>query len=272
MYTTISDEYLPADTFIFSTYRHPWSVLLSAMNYHGWFHNTEKFKLKPLETFFKKASNQTKQLVTVKSIVYLFPHLNTKFSTRDSFLKVLEQDLHRLLDKMPLIFITEYFDESLLLLKRIMCWDMKDIIYTRLKTGTYKNYLYENMTHYKHLYFKENEADFALYDLYNQTFWSLIRGLDSDFNKEMEVFKSINQKVETFCEPMHDKLRHSYSLIWDVMQENRTLTVKETDWNDSFQVTVEDCVLMAINEEVLRNILLAKQYPEVSTRSFCPVG
>ena len=35
-----------------------------------------------------------------------------------------------------LVMIREYFDESLILLKRKLCWDLKDIIYYPLKIGT----------------------------------------------------------------------------------------------------------------------------------------
>ena len=42
------------------------------------------------------------------------------------------------------VLITEYFDESLLLMKRLLCWDLKDILYLRLKLGnyTYKTKIY----------------------------------------------------------------------------------------------------------------------------------
>ena len=175
----------------------------------------------------------------------------------------LEEKLALLLEKIPMVFITEYFDESLVLLKRIMCWDMKDIIYSKLKTGSYRNYLYENRTFYKELYFKDNELDFALYDLYNQTFWNLITMQDG-FAKELKTFKVISKRINEFCGPLHQMLQISYKEIWNIMRDNKSLTLNSTSYNDVFTVTTEDCVLMAVNEEVFRSIVITKQYPEVS--------
>ena len=177
--------------------------------------------------------------------------------------KELEKELRNLIDKIPFVFITEYFDESLVLLRRIMCWEIKDIIYTKLKLGSYNKYLFEDITHFRHLYWKNSQIDFALYELYNQTFWSLVQGQER-FSEEVETFRSLNKKVNEFCSPLHEKLQNNYSDIWDIMKENKSFTISATQWNKDFTVTTEDCVLMVVNEEVIRNVIIAKQYPKVS--------
>ncbi len=37
--------------------------------------------------------------------------------------------------QFPFAIVTENFDESLLLMKRLYCWDLQDIIYIPLKVG-----------------------------------------------------------------------------------------------------------------------------------------
>lgn len=45
---------------------------------------------------------------------------------------VIKKHIEDLAEKINLVLIMEYFDESLVLLKRELCWDLDDVIYFKL--------------------------------------------------------------------------------------------------------------------------------------------
>ena len=49
--------------------------------------------------------------------------------------------IQKLQDKLDFVLIAEYFDESLILMRRMLCWDTEDIIYVKhkMRNSVYKN-------------------------------------------------------------------------------------------------------------------------------------
>lgn len=45
---------------------------------------------------------------------------------------MIKKHIDDLAEKMNLVLIMEYFDESLVLLKRELCWDLDDVVYFKL--------------------------------------------------------------------------------------------------------------------------------------------
>ena len=45
---------------------------------------------------------------------------------------MIKKHIEDLAEKIDLVLIMEYFDESLVLLKRELCWDLDDVIYFKL--------------------------------------------------------------------------------------------------------------------------------------------
>ena len=45
---------------------------------------------------------------------------------------MIERHINDLAEKIDLVLIMEYFDESLVLLKRELCWDLDDVVYFKL--------------------------------------------------------------------------------------------------------------------------------------------
>ena len=45
---------------------------------------------------------------------------------------MIKKHINDLAEKMNLVLIMEYFDESLVLLKRELCWDLDDVVYFKL--------------------------------------------------------------------------------------------------------------------------------------------
>ncbi|KAL9960668.1 hypothetical protein ACROYT_G034154 [Oculina patagonica] len=121
------------------------------------------------------------------------------------------------IDKMDrefdLVMITDYFDESLILLKRLLCWEFEDIVYIKLRVNKRTLEFEEDV---KKNILTWNHADAILFDHFNKTFWRKVRQAGSTFYEDLKTFRKINQEYQTLCESMEDTkmpLKPEYSLL-----------------------------------------------------------
>ena len=101
--------------------------------------------------------------------------------------------------KFTLILIYEYLDESLVLLKRKLCWEMDDIIYFDSlfpRDMQIMNFTVSRAA--KDAVQKWNMADFMLYDFFNATLWEEIRN-EKNFSAELAHFKARRKEIEVHC-------------------------------------------------------------------------
>ncbi|XP_006815960.1 galactosylceramide sulfotransferase-like [Saccoglossus kowalevskii] len=109
---------------------------------------------------------------------------------------IVNDTINKLDEEFDLVLIAEYFDESLILLKRLMCWEFEDIVYlaknTRLKRDTITNTFRRNV-------YKWSRADMLMYNYFNFTLWSNIRGLGSEFYVELATFRALLTDTSTRC-------------------------------------------------------------------------
>lgn len=104
-------------------------------------------------------------------------------------LKILDQNL-------DLVLITEYLDESLLLLKKLMCWDYEDILYVTLNQRNKTSDLTEKQRLDIN---KWNMADTILYDHYNQTLWRKVQEYGPSFEQDLAHFRTLLKEYMTLC-------------------------------------------------------------------------
>lgn len=58
---------------------------------------------------------------------------------------MIKKHIDELAEKIDLVLIMEYFDESLVLLKRELCWDLDDVVYFKLNQRS-EEYKQTNIT------------------------------------------------------------------------------------------------------------------------------
>ena len=101
--------------------------------------------------------------------------------------------------ELELVLIMEYFDESLILLKKALCWTLKDILYLKFnqrKTGKTKVELSHAV---KQNILRWNKADMMLYDHYNRSLWKKIHDYGPSFWKDVKEFRELNSKMQSSC-------------------------------------------------------------------------
>ena len=134
-----------------------------------------------------------------------------------------------------LVMLMEYLDESLVLLKRMMCWQIKDIIYHSTNKGNYSHKRTDSFGPYdKKLHQSWSSIDYQIYDHFNRTFWKKVAQQSSDFHFEVTFFKKIQEHVAWFCSSVTPYGR-SY------------IRFPESRWSPAFTFTSDDCELMGDN-------------------------
>lgn len=127
-------------------------------------------------------------------------------------IKQLENQFH-------LVMLTEYFEESIVLLKRLLCWDLDDMVYFSLKqrTSGWKRNISEPL---KEKIEKWSAADVALYNHFNTTFWTILKNLGQDFKDEIAALRARNMEMLELC------IRKEHSQSADLFQTAETKQFK----------------------------------------------
>ena len=160
--------------------------------------------------------------------------------------------------QFSLVMVVEYFHESLVLLRRLMCWTTEDIIYLKQNVRKYINKY--NSTDPKLIanFRRYNGPDYALYDYFNRTLWRKIADAGDDFWAEVEHFNGVIATIAQFC----------YA---SPATAGSTLVIPKSSWNDEFTLQREYCVKMEklVYADVVR---LYESLPgkETQSRRFVP--
>ena len=148
------------------------------------------------------------------------PDLSHDSQVIDNWLNELEQNF-------LLVMLVEYMDESLVLLKRLMCWKLQDILYHKKNEGKYLKVDAVNKENFE-IYKNWSNVDHRLYQHFSEVFWRKAHAQGPDFMQEVAHFKQVNIQVLGYC----DK----------ITPQTKPFTVQESKWNEQFTFTAEDCI------------------------------
>ena len=112
--------------------------------------------------------------------------------------------------QFDLVMIMDYFDESLVLLKRLLCWEIDDILYVKLnerkdneKATRLSGSVQDNIRRW-------NKADVLLFNYFNATFWKKVEKKGSGFYEDLSAFRERRLKIQKLCFESRTKIE----LIW----------------------------------------------------------
>ena len=131
------------------------------------------------------------------------------------------------LDKeFNLLMITEYFDESLILLKRLFCWNFNDMVYFHLNKRRYTNNK-ANISKELEAKIKEwSKADALLYEYFKAVFYNKIQEQPQGFFNEVRELKQRREELEEMClEPTNTTIR-GYDTEGFKIRHNVTVTLR----------------------------------------------
>ncbi|CAH1271265.1 GAL3ST3 [Branchiostoma lanceolatum] len=139
------------------------------------------------------------------------------------YIKELEYDF-------TLVLLLEHLDESLVLLRRLMCWEMQDVVYDS-KPSNYRNYVYKSYaptTDELANLRKWKAVDYLLYDTFNRSLWRKIAAQGQDFFRELSHFKELKKNISLYC---HRERKGP----------NLPFTMEASKWSRQFVVDANYC-------------------------------
>ncbi|XP_070565016.1 galactose-3-O-sulfotransferase 2-like [Ptychodera flava] len=112
---------------------------------------------------------------------------------------VLNSFIRKLEDEIDLMLITEYFDESLLLLKKLLHWDWNDIMYIARNMRS-QNTTRATLTLDLCKKIKDwNSADNMLYQTFNKTFWRRVKAYGKDWQRDLDKMRRQLRTIKSNC-------------------------------------------------------------------------
>ena len=156
----------------------------------------------PLQTFLQNAIFYLKQPKNLTGLLNLIKNpalfelgLDTKYHNN---VTVVQNYIRFLQQEFDLVMLMEYFDESLVLLKRRFCWTIEDILYFKLneRMDKHKQDLPGKAKEDIRIW---NSGDVLLYDVFNQTLWKTIKEEGDDFFKDLALFRKELASIKEAC-------------------------------------------------------------------------
>uniref|UniRef100_A0ACB8FAF7 Uncharacterized protein n=1 Tax=Sphaerodactylus townsendi TaxID=933632 RepID=A0ACB8FAF7_9SAUR len=163
---------MPNSTFYFSILRNPVQLMESSFTYYK---GTSAFsKARDLEEFLKQPSQFYNASLTDSHYAKNLMAFDFGYNHNGNFsAKHIQLMLHAIEAEFDLLLISEYFDESMVLLKETLCWDLDDVTFFPLNSrhNSTKTPLSESTTEKIKSW---NRLDWEIYVHFNKTFWEKI--------------------------------------------------------------------------------------------------
>lgn len=99
-----------------------------------------------------------------------------------------------------LVMISDYMAESLILLKDLLCWDLKDVVYFSMNRRPDKcRQKIENVEDARQRIKEWNKIDYEIFNHFNRTFWEKINSKGSYFKSDLDQLLSTKNKLHQTC-------------------------------------------------------------------------
>ena len=160
----------------------------------------------------------------------------------NNYIKDLEASFH-------LVLLQEYFDESLILLKRMLCWDINDVLHFKLNQRKTKHL--ENIpASVMEKILQWNSADLKLYNVFNRTFWNTVESQGPSFYDELRLLRQLNRQKKAECLPQNISRQNAIKYTTSYKLKRSRLVEQK-----------EECSKMIMNEADYISYYRKKQMP-----------
>ena len=113
--------------------------------------------------------------------------------------KAIKEYIEFLEKEFDLVLIADYFDESVVLMKRLLCWELDDVLFVKTNERLDKDKAAEISNDTKENIRRWNKADVLLYEHFNQTLWQRIEREGKDFYDDLTNFRRMKQELKSKC-------------------------------------------------------------------------
>ncbi|NXU57446.1 G3ST2 sulfotransferase, partial [Turnix velox] len=192
---------MPANTFYFSILRNPIPLMESSYVYYK--DTVSAFRIsKDVNEYLASPTkyylpSDYKQNFYGRNIMWFDFGYDNNAEDKKKYVQTVLQEIEQ---NFHLILIADYFDESMILLKHALCWDLDDVIYFKLNSrspDTIQTLTPESKEKVK----TWCSLDWELYLHFNQTFWRRIEetiGLE-ELEKEVSCLRRRQKELMEVC-------------------------------------------------------------------------
>lgn len=113
--------------------------------------------------------------------------------------KAIKEYIEFLEKEFDLVLIADYFDESVVLMKRLLCWELEEILFVKTNERLDKDKASELSDDTIENIKRWNKADMLLYEHFNQTLWWRIEKEGKGFHDDLANFRRMKQELRTKC-------------------------------------------------------------------------
>ncbi|KAE8604813.1 hypothetical protein XENTR_v10014838 [Xenopus tropicalis] len=188
------EKVVPANTFYFTILRNPVSLMESSFSYYK---STDSFiRAKSLEDFLSKTSYYYRGNSHARNIMTFDLGFNHNGKESPKHFRLTGKMVEATYD---LVLITEYFDESLVLLKDALCWTFDDVLSFPLNTRTNSTKLTISQETQEKIK-SWNQLDWQLYVYFNNSFWERVEKFGKErMQREIEELRKRRDQMSKLC-------------------------------------------------------------------------
>lgn len=163
--------------------------------------------------------------------------------------QVVDRFIKYTINNFDFIVILERMHESLVLLRRHMCWKMEDILFLSKNVNPFREFQIKDLTESTRANaYRWNKIDNLLYQAANRQLDQLRRS-QSRVQEEIAAFKAIQLRVS----------KHCWQLLGNKKYINK-LVVAAGDWNEEFVVDGRFCALLLLDERDMTHVFKCRQH------------
>ena len=239
-------QFMYDDAFYLAIVREPLDLFISSAWYYRYVWSADYLKKINEETFIHDLITdpedyETKTIRNSRTFNYMAHDFGFEMDSiedvkavNDSTVAMFITDLMSIFD---FVMVVEYFDESLVMLKRYLNWSIKDILYIKQNAFVHgRKHVKPIMTDVsdedKDIFKKRNRLDYAVYEAFRNLFLKQ-RSEQKGLDEEVREFKTTLEEVKTFCNNTHSNTSSLFS---------------ETNWSSGFMLDRHDCRAMMTDE------------------------
>ncbi|XP_008175659.4 galactose-3-O-sulfotransferase 2 [Chrysemys picta bellii] len=262
---------MPNTTTYFSILRNPVSLMESSYAYNKFFtpafrrsKDVNEFMASPW-TYYNM-SEYTNNVHARNYMWFDFGYDNNAMDTEDYVQRVIAE----IEQAFQLMLLTDYFDESMVLLKDTLGWELDDVVYFKLNSRSQDTI--ESMTPESKEKVKEwCSLDWKLYQHFNRTFWRRIQetiGLEK-LDQEVNLLRMRQKELMELC--LLDPVPIDKTKIKDKklqpFQSGRANILGYNLKEDMANETLRTCLRLITPELQYMSYLYARQFPEKKRKS-----
>lgn len=217
----------------------------------------------PVKTFLRKYPNVSSVMIaTTKNRMSRTLGLNPSYIGDSPQDLVKQQALFDdIITRFDVVLITEYMAESLVVLRRKLCWSMEDIMHLpqRVRHYEHKGATLPWELQQKHRLY--SSSDYRLYEYYSEKLFRYIAEEGAFIWGEINMFKMMLGELHDFCDPIYQRMANNTKVIYDLAEEKENINFDPRPYGKPFTISGFDCAVMKLVNNRHREMLLTYQNP-----------